>query len=124
MPTREEFSVWLERYGEAWKRTDAHAAGQLFTENAVYYEVPFEEPVRGRPAIVEYWDGVRGHRDVELTYEVLAVTDDLGIARLQDAFTRVASGRRAQYDGIFVVHFDADLKCREFREWWVEIPQR
>jgi hypothetical protein len=123
--TQDEFSRWLMGYGEAFSRLDADAAGQLFSESATYYESPFAEPIQGRSAIIEYWRKVASvMRDVEIAYEVVAVAEDVGVARLQDALTRTASGRRLRYDGIFVARFDADLHCREFREWWVEIPER
>ena len=60
---------------------------------------------------------------VEFGFEVLAATEHVGIARVHDALTRVSSGRRVRYDGIFFGRFDPALQCEEFREWWVAEPE-
>ena len=123
MPSPEEFSRWLEGYRQAMVDLDAEAAGELFSAEAVYVESPFAEPIHGRSDIVKYWRMVAEvMRDVEFRSEVLATTDDVGVARVNDALTRVASGRRSRYDGIFYARFDNELRCAEFREWWVELP--
>ena len=47
------------------------AAGDIFTEDATYQEKPFDEPMRGREAITEYWSGnVKEQDNVQFGYEV------------------------------------------------------
>ena len=53
--TRESFAAWLEEYGRAWKGRDAKAAADPYAENGAYQVTPFVEPMRGRPAVLEYW---------------------------------------------------------------------
>jgi hypothetical protein len=123
MPTPDEFSRWLQGYRDAFIDFDAESAGELFSDDAMYCESPFAPPIHGRSNIVAYWRMVaRVMRDVEFGFEVLATTDDIGVARVNDALTRVPSGRRVRYDGIFFARFDEELRCEEFREWWVELP--
>ena len=49
-------------------------------------------------------------RDVEFGLEVLATTDAVGVARVNDALTRIPSDRRVRYDGIFFARFDAVMQ--------------
>src|SRR5574338_1597069 len=91
----EVFEAWLQEYGRASRENDAQASSELFSRGAAYYETPFDEPMVGRDAIRKYWAmGARALKDKEATYEILAVQDNLGVARWQSQFTDVASGRR------------------------------
>jgi ketosteroid isomerase-like protein len=124
MPTVNQFSHWLEGYRQAFIAFDAEAAGELFSEDATYQDSPYADPVVGRVAIATYWRMVAElMTDVELECEVVAVSGDVGVAHLRDALTRVSSGTRARYDGIFVVRFDRDGRSIDFREWWVQEPR-
>jgi hypothetical protein len=78
----------------------------------------------GRDAIRKYWEaGAKNLRDQEAVHEVLAVKDNLGIARWQSKFTDIASGRRLALDCLFLVEFDDNDLCCVFREWWhLQIP--
>ena len=123
MLTTTAFREWLEGYREAFQTMDPPAAGALFGENVVYVDSPFAEPVLGRASVTEYWAQVAGlMRDIEFGFEIIAVDGDVGVARVHDALIRTSSGLRMAYDGIFVCRFDGDLRCREFREWWVQDP--
>jgi ketosteroid isomerase-like protein len=124
MPTVDEFSRWLEGYRQAFIAFDAEAAGELFSDDATYQDSPYADPVVGRVAIAAYSRKVAElMTDVELECEVVAVSGDVGVAHLRDALTRVSSGTRARYDGIFVVRFDRDGRSIDFREWWVQEPR-
>jgi hypothetical protein len=115
----ETFKSWLDAYGRAWETRDPQAAADLFTQDAIYQEIPFDEPFRGRSAILEYWSDVpRSQEQIQFGYEILAVTENAGIARWWASFVRIPSGTRVKLDGIFVVALDETNRCREFREWW------
>jgi SnoaL-like protein len=123
MATPDEFSRWLDGYRDALIRFDAKAAGALFGIDASYQESPYAEPIHGRAQILAYWEMVAGvMRDVDFSFDVLAVAGDVGVAHVRDTLTRLPSGRRSSYDGIFFARFDNELRCVEFREWWVELP--
>ena len=123
MPTVDEFSRWLEGYRQAFIAFDAEAAGELFSNDATYQDSPYADPVVGRAAIVAYWRMVAElMTDIEFEFDVVAVSGDVGVAHLRDALTRVSSGTRARYDGIFVVRFDRDGRSVDFREWWAQEP--
>src|SRR5512138_1487521 len=117
--TPEEFSRWLEEYGRASAENDARCSAALFSAEARYYESPYDEPVVGRDAIYRYWKkGGQAFREKTSAYEILAVQDNLGVARWQSSFTVVETGARASLDCIFLVEFDPQGRCSVFREWW------
>ncbi|NIP57103.1 MAG: nuclear transport factor 2 family protein [Gemmatimonadetes bacterium] len=107
------------RRPEEGPRGDPDAAAALFSETAEYHETPFDEPFRGRDAIRGYWrDATSTQRIVSFSHEILSVASDRGIARWTAEFVRVASGRGVRLDGILVLLFEEDGRCRVLREWW------
>ncbi len=117
--SRDEFRHWLEAYKAAWESRNPEAAAELFAEDAEYFETPYTPPARGRGAILDYWSAVpRNQRDVSFGYEIVNVYDGVGFCKWTASFTRIEEGRRVELDGIFEVGFDADGRCRTFREWW------
>lgn len=114
-----KFKSWLDAYGKAWETRDPQAAGELFTEDATYQETPFEESMRGRSSIVDYWSHVpRSQENIRFRYEILSVNQNTGIAHWWTSYVRIPSKVQVKLDGIFVVTFDRDDRCRIFREWW------
>jgi hypothetical protein len=117
--TRDEFDTWLAAYGRAWEGRDAEAAAALFTENATYQVTPFEEPHRGREAVRGYWAGATSQQtDIHTSYQILAVTDDLGVVLWRTAMTTLATSAPVAFEGIFVVWLNEVGLCTAFREWW------
>ena len=53
--THNDVQVWLDRYVAAWSSYDPVAIGELFAEEAEYRYHPWDEPVKGREAIVQNW---------------------------------------------------------------------
>lgn len=119
MLTLNAFKTWMDMYGKASAENDPQASADLFSLNARYYETPFTEPLAGREAIYQYWaKGAQTLKDKTSSYEILAVKDNLGIARWQANFTVVESGKRLALDCVFLAEFDDNQKCSIFREWW------
>ena len=115
----ESFQAWLEAYGRAWEGHESAAVDRLYSEDVLYYETPFEEPMRGRAAVRDYSaQAAATQKDVRFSADVLSVDQDTGMARWRASFTRVPSGVRVELDGIAAVTFDDAGRCREFREWW------
>lgn len=121
--TTEAFDRWLAAYGWASATDDALASAQLFSEDARYYESPFDAPLVGRRAIYDYW--AAGARDLtgrSSTYEILAVQETMGIARWRARFVVKATGAAMALDCIFLTEFDAAGLCCCLREWWHSRP--
>jgi uncharacterized protein (TIGR02246 family) len=115
----EIFQSWLNSYGQAWEKQDSRAFADLFTDDATYHANPFSEPLRGRSAILEYWSTVTRSQDkVQFNYEVLAVTQDIGIAQWWASFVHVTSKSNVKLDGIFVVSLNTEGRCKVLKQWW------
>src|SRR5258708_37593544 len=118
---------WLDAYVQAWLSYDPAEIGALFSEDAVCYYHPYDEPARGRAEIVASWielprrdpDGMYGGH-----YEPLAIEGDLAVAQGRSQYYEPdgVGGRtlRTEVDNIFVMRFDPDGRCAEFREWYME----
>ncbi len=113
------FNSWLDGYGMAWQNRDPDALVDLFSEDATYYEKPFDTPMRGRLAIQEYWTNATASQDqIQFDYEIVSTMEGLGIARWRASYIRIPSEVAARLDGIALVSFDNQGRCTEFREWW------
>jgi uncharacterized protein (TIGR02246 family) len=116
---REDFNRWLASYGSAWTNRDPEAAASLYTDDATYQVTPFDEPLRGRTAIYDYWAGVaKTEENIHFEYEIIAITAEHGVARWRASFVRVPPGLDTKLDGIFLISLDSDGRCQSLREWW------
>ncbi len=85
--THDDVQVWLDRYVAAWKSFDPAEIGDLFSEDAEYRYHPWDEPLRGRDAIVADWvepGGDATTRDAPGTYDAeyrpFAIEGDRAVA--------------------------------------------
>jgi len=117
--TETELRTWMDAYTVAFNAQDSAAAARLFTANGTYQWGPFGETLVGPDAIRRAWDEHQNPDEVaEMTYEVLAVAPDVGVARWIASHTNEREGRRFRYDGVFVVTLTDEGLCDSFREWW------
>jgi len=114
---------WLKAYIQAWKNYDPQEISSLFAADATYSYHPFdEEPLRGRDAIIADW---LKNRDAAGTYdahyEPIAVDGDVAIANGRSTYFE-ADGKTQErvYDNIFVMRFDDQGRCVEFKEWYMQ----
>jgi ketosteroid isomerase-like protein len=123
---------WLEDYVEAWKTYDRDRIVALFSEDVEYRYHPYDEPVKGRDAVVEAWLGEGEHegastRDEEGTYdadyEAVAVDGDVAVATGSSSYSDDPGGPASKvYDNCYVMRFDSEGRCREFTEWFMQRP--
>jgi ketosteroid isomerase-like protein len=117
-------AAWLDGYSQAWGTYDPEAIGALFSDDAVYYYDPFSEPVRGREAIVADWIKDRDEAGTyEGSYRPLLVAGDQAVARGSSRYFNTNGSVRAEFDNLFLLRFDADGRCAEYREWYMEKPE-
>lgn len=116
--TSDRAQAWLDAYVEAWRTYEPTTIGDLFSEDATYAYHPYDEPKRGRAAIVESWLGDRDEPGSwEARYAPLLIDGERAVAAGE---TRYRDGRR--FSNLFVLGFDGDGRCREFVEWFMEQP--
>lgn len=119
---RESFAAWIELYERAWRTPGTEVLAQLFAPEAEYVTAPFREPHRGLEAIAELWDAERAGPDERftMTYEILAVEGDTGVARLEVVYEDPPK----HYLDVWIARFDGDGRCTWFEEWFWEKPKR
>ena len=123
------FTTWMDTIGRAWVTRDPQLAADLFTDDATYHENPFDEPLRGRAAITDYWAKLPQQQDqIEFDYTVLEVTPTTGVARWAASFVRLPTGEKARLEGVLIATFaEGAARAHGFREWWHvqnEMPSR
>jgi hypothetical protein len=123
--TRETVAAWLRAYVRAWETYDPDTVADLFAEEATYAYHPFDEPIRGRLAIVASWlEGKDPTGTYEARYEPVAIDGNVAVAHGQSRYFKDASKVELvrEYDNIFLIEFDDHGRCRSFREWYMRPP--
>jgi ketosteroid isomerase-like protein len=114
-----ELERWLDAYGKAWEQRDADGVCRIFNEDALYYETPFAEPFKGHEGIRSYWSSVTAdQRDIRFESRPVGVVGSTGIAHWSARFKLESNGANVELDGVFLLEFDADGRCKTLREWW------
>jgi SnoaL-like domain len=120
------FQRWLDAYVEAWRTYDPAAIGELFTEEIEYRYHPWDEPVRGRDALVENWLADRDEPG-SWTAEYrpwLVGRDDAVAVGVSRYFGADGTTVDREYYNVFLCRFDGAGRCREFTELFLERTER
>jgi uncharacterized protein (TIGR02246 family) len=120
--TRETVAAWLRAYARAWETYDPDAVADLFSEDATYLYHPFDEPIRGRLAIVASWIEDKDPAGTyDGRYEPVAIDGNLAVAHGRSRYFNDASKTELvrEYDNLFLIEFDDQGRCRFFREWYM-----
>ena len=118
------FQRWLDAYVEAWRTYEVDAIGELFSQDVEYRYHPWDDPVRGRAAIVEDWLEDRDDPD-SWTAEYrpwLVAGDDavaVGVSRYLGSDRETVE---REYHNVFLCRFDGEGRCREFTELFLKRP--
>ena len=118
------FQRWLDAYVDAWRTYEVDAIGELFSQDVEYRYHPWDEPVRGRAALVENWLEDRDEPDAwSAEYQPWLVAGDdavaVGVSRYLAADRDTVE---REYHNVFLCRFDADGRCREFTELFLKRP--
>lgn len=124
--THDDVQRWLDRYITAWRTYDPGEIADLFASEATYAFNPWGEgTVVGRDAIVESW---RDDRDEpgswEAWYKPFAVEGDRAAVIGESKYTNPDGTLRDLYYNNWTLRFDADGRCVEFVESFMELPKR
>jgi ketosteroid isomerase-like protein len=124
---------WLRAYVDAWRIYDRHQIAALFTEDVCYRYHPYDEPLRGRDAVVASWLGEGGQAGVstrdepgtyDATHRAVAIDGEVAVATGTTSYRPEPGAAVAKvFDNCFVMRFDSAGRCREFTEWYVERPR-
>jgi ketosteroid isomerase-like protein len=128
-----EVDRWLRAYVDAWQADDRDQIGELFSEDVEYRYHPYDEPVRGRAAVVRSWMGEEDNQDAstrdapgtfDAAYRAVAVDGDVAVATGSSSYRSPPGGPVEKvFDNCFVLRFDSAGRCREFTEWYMRRPR-
>lgn len=113
---------WLDAYVQAWETYSPEAIGALFGEDATNSYHPYDEPVRGREAIVASWlKDPDPPGTYEGSYEPIAVEGNVAVVQGRNRYFQDSARPEPtkEWDNIFVIRFDEAGLCRSFSEWYV-----
>ena len=134
-------TAWMDGYKRSWEEQDADTFVTLFTGDAVYLDTPFAEPLHGPDFHADWIDLATRQSDNRFDFKVMAVTGDMAVVNWWGTTTCVPSDmllpgmlastnrdnsrQRSKGDGIFVLYFQDDGRCRELREWqhWIPVKE-
>jgi ketosteroid isomerase-like protein len=129
---RDDVDRWLAAYVAAWKSYDRDDIAALFSDDVTYRYHPYDEPIRGREAVVASWLGEDDASDVssrdpegtyDASYATAAVDGDVAVATGSSVYRTTPGGPIDRtFDNCFVMRFDPAGRCREFTEWFIERP--
>jgi ketosteroid isomerase-like protein len=121
---------WLQSYVDAWKTYDRDRISALFSEDIEYRYHPYDDPIKGREAVVASWLGEGDNPDAsardpegtyDATYRAIAADGDVAIATGKSIYTTEPGGEIDKvFHNCFVMRFDDQGRCREFTEWFME----
>jgi ketosteroid isomerase-like protein len=108
---------WIEAYGRAWEARDAEAAGELFTEDAIYRVHALQPPLVGRARVIDYWSSVTATQSgVRVRFGEPIVS---GSRATVEWWTNLAAdGAQVTLFGSLLLRFAPDGRCEELREYW------
>ena len=122
--------AWLDRYVSAWLSYDTNDIAELFTDDVTYRYHPSGDQIVGRSAVVATWLGESGSddastRDAPGTYSAryapVAVDGDVVVSTGISSYREQPDGPVVRvYDNCFVMRFDAQGRCSEFTEYYVQ----
>lgn len=125
MLDRATVQAWLDAYVRAWKMYDKESIGNLFSEDATCFYSPYSEPVHGRDAIVASWlEQPDSPGTYDGHYEPIVIEGDRAVTNGRSRyFEQDGTTLKDEWDNIFVLSFDADGRCKEYREWYMRRPK-
>jgi hypothetical protein len=116
--TKERFKDWLEKLINIWKTKSPNRVLDLVAEKFQWHETSFDKLITTKRDLLQEWQTVLDQDDIAVTYEILSVENNIGIAHWSATFIRLPSKEKAELDGIYKVSLDENGKCTEFHQWY------
>ncbi len=114
-------SEWVEGYLEACRTYEPDAILALFTQDARYSTSPFDPPVLGHEAIVDYWLE-DPPEPFTCDWSIVAADNEVAVVDARYQYLDAAGDVDRVYADIWFVSLDPDGRCRDFREHFMLWP--
>jgi uncharacterized protein (TIGR02246 family) len=111
--------TWIDGYVQAWNSNDPAAIGALFTTDAAYYTAPYRPPWRGRDQIVRGWlERKDAPGETEFRWHPIVVGQEVAVVQGETVYHTTSE----TYSNLWIIRLDAEGRCTEFTEWWMQHP--
>ena len=120
MPTKishEDVAIWMERLKAGWVNKQKNEVLKLFTNTERYYERPFN-PGTTIEEIKGYWNDIDQLENITFDYEIVAIEGATACIHWNNEY--IYEDKDHQLDGMFLIKFNDEKECIEFRQWWME----
>lgn len=116
--TNQRFNDWFEKLKNIWVTKNPNGVLDLIAEKFLWYETPFDELITTKESLLKEWQTVLEQENINVTYEILFVENNTGVAHWHATFIRLPSKEKAELEGIYKVDLDDNGKCTEFHQWY------
>ncbi len=102
----------------AWQQKDFDLLYSNLADNVVWYENPFDQPLRSPDAIIGQWQkDLFNQHDISTDIVLADCVEHNGYYRFKASWTD-NGGEHFELDGMFQITLNDDGKILEFRQWW------
>ncbi len=117
--TKAQVLSTLQVYKTAWEQQDSELIQTIFADGAVYHERVFQQPIRGRDGIREYWTQKVVNEQARITFRLLSTYIDgpTAIAEWEVQFDDLVKRKRKHMKEVAILEF-IDGKIASLREYW------
>ncbi len=113
-----EFRALLDQFAEGWNQGEPGRMAEAFLPDGVFQPGPFEAPLKGRPAILEYWRDVPLAQDnVSFRYGEVFVVGPWFASEYRCTYRRRRTGEGVDVKGALFCE-TKDGKIAEMRMYW------
>lgn len=116
--TNQQLKNWLDKLKNVLETKSPDTVVDLCANKFLWYETPFDQPLKTKEQLLKEWQGVLNQENITVSYEVLSVNGNMGLAQWSATFTRLPSMEQAELDGIFKVSLNEKGECTEFHQWY------
>ena len=121
MNPKQAVTEWVEGYLDACRTYEPDAILALFTHDASYSTSPFDPPVQGREAIVDYWLE-DPPEPFSCDWSIVAAESTVAVVDARYRYLDANGDTDRAYADLWVITLDTDGRCREFREHFMRRP--
>ena len=108
----------IEQFGNAWEEGSPEGITELFSEEAVFLSSPFDQPLRGKAEIAEYWKDIPLEQaDVSFRFGEIFAAGPWFSTEYKCTFRRRRTGQMIDVRGAFFCETE-DGKITEMRMYW------
>jgi len=116
--TAGEFRSLLDQFADGWNKGEPGRMADAFLPDGVYQPGPFDAPLRGRQAILDYWRDVpQAQSDVSFRYGEIFVAGPWFSTEFRCTYVRRRTGESVDVRGALFGE-TKDGKIAELRMLW------